>query len=209
MPRWSGGVLHFVVATGCAGNPVESTSQGADATGAAETTGAASTSASAANTSQASSGTGGHDADSASDSAAQTGTTGSDSGASTGSSHDASTGSSEDTSPDASGTSTGSVMITCDDLDEPDGPPRVCSQNSNASATFRVVNGCATEAIEVFWVNYDCDEITYEVISPGNEWEIDSYDTHPWRIRASSDLRLLAEVPPLTGDTTIELPTAE
>jgi hypothetical protein len=111
-----------------------------------------------------------------------------------------------DSDSSSSESSTGMVVVGCDALALVDDPPAICSVQASSSATFRIVNDCETETLEVFWVNYACVEDDYALILPGQDWQINSYDTHPWRIRATSDGRLMVEVPPLDGNTTVVVP---
>ena len=102
--------------------------------------------------------------------------------------------------------STGVVRVGCDAIALPESAPAICSVRSSTQATFQIFNECETESLEVFWVDYDCGENFFGLIVPGSEWQVQSYVTHPWRIRASSDARLMADVPPLAGHTDLELP---
>ena len=69
-------------------------------------------------------------------------------------------------------------------------------------AQLSIDNTCNFD-VEVFWVAYDCAEQSYQVISGGNDWSIQSFATHPWRIREADGGALLLEIPPLRGDTQI------
>jgi hypothetical protein len=111
--------------------------------------------------------------------------------------------SSESTESDAS---TGEVRIGCEDLDLPENDPMHCSVEFSSEASIHVVNACDRESIQLFWIDYECGEIPYGIIEPGAQMMLSSFETHPWRLRAVSDARLLAEIAPLTEDTVVELP---
>jgi hypothetical protein len=102
-------------------------------------------------------------------------------------------------------TDTGPMRIGCDDLALAETDPVVCSM-SGAPATLYVMNECEDESIEMFWINGSCEEVSYGIVVPGEDFTSSSFTTHLWRVRATSDGRLLVEIPALTRDTTIEVP---
>lgn len=71
-------------------------------------------------------------------------------------------------------------------------------------AELEIENSCGY-SIEVFWVNYQCEEASYQVISGGDSWSVTSFVTHPWRIRDEASGDLILEIPPLQGDTNINV----
>eukprot|EP01026_Neomeris_dumetosa_P080026 TRINITY_DN8804_c0_g1_i1.p1 TRINITY_DN8804_c0_g1~~TRINITY_DN8804_c0_g1_i1.p1 ORF type:complete len:325 (+),score=28.29 TRINITY_DN8804_c0_g1_i1:117-1091(+) len=38
------------------------------------------------------------------------------------------------------------------------------------------------DTLKAYWVNYDGDQEFYSAISPGQEWTVDTFESHPWRI---------------------------
>jgi hypothetical protein len=117
---------------------------------------------------------------------------------------DASAGtSSTDTGGDAtSSSSTTGAAGGCLGDPLPEVAPVECSDSDNEEVDLTIDNGCDF-AVEVFWVAYDCDEVSYQVISGGNSWGIQTFATHPWRIRTARGGELLLEVAPLQGDTEV------
>lgn len=77
-----------------------------------------------------------------------------------------------------------------------------CSDSDREEVDLTIDNACDF-AVEVFWVAYDCGEVSYQVISGGNSWGTQTYATHPWRIRAAQGGELLLEIAPLQGDTQV------
>jgi hypothetical protein len=70
--------------------------------------------------------------------------------------------------------------------------------------TFK--NNSSSVAITPVWISYTCVEQPYSSIAPGGSQAFMSYVTHAWRIRDSATNALLAEIPPLTANTTINYP---
>jgi hypothetical protein len=87
-----------------------------------------------------------------------------------------------------------------------DKPPTVCSVSASKGALITFKNNSASVAIKPVWISYTCVEQPYSSIPPGGSQAFASYVTHPWRIRNSATNALLVEIPPLTGDTTINFP---
>jgi hypothetical protein len=102
-------------------------------------------------------------------------------------------------------TETGPMRIGCDDLALAETEPVVCSMSGD-QAMLHVVNECEDEILEMFWINTQCEEVSYGVLAPGGVFTSTSFTTHPWRVRATSDERLMVEIPALTRDTTVEVP---
>ncbi len=84
---------------------------------------------------------------------------------------------------------------SCRDVSLPDGPPSVCSTRG-APMSLDIVNGCSSERVEVYWVDYNCKEVLYRPLSPGETLHQATYDTHPWRVREAGTHRLLKEIVP-------------
>jgi hypothetical protein len=53
---------------------------------------------------------------------------------------------------------------------------------------------------------YTCVETPFSSIPPGGTQAFSSYVTLAWRIRNSATNALLVEIPPLTGDLTVNYP---
>jgi len=114
-----------------------------------------------------------------------------------------STSSGDASSSEGSSSSTGVVVITCEDLMPPDVVSEVCSESSMTNAELTVVNDCEDIIVQLFWVDYACEEHPYGSAPPGGMVSVPSFETHPWRIRNAQTQELMRELPPLTGDTTL------
>jgi hypothetical protein len=88
----------------------------------------------------------------------------------------------------------------------PDTVPILCSENADSKVSLTISNVCVSEAIEVFWVNSNCDEVSYGSYAPGDSFVVQSYKSHPWRVRNATTQVLLADIPPLMSDTMIAFP---
>jgi hypothetical protein len=77
-----------------------------------------------------------------------------------------------------------------------------CSSQDNQTVEVEFDNTCGF-AIDVYWVNYFCEEEFYQAISAGNSWSTTSYATHPWRVRDAKTGALILEIPPLQANTTV------
>jgi hypothetical protein len=205
----------------CAGSPVEAESVGGTTEGGGDTTAASSASSTASASTTSPSGSAGDPTGaSASETTADPSgdPTGDPSGDPTGSTTDDATSASSASSSDASSSTQagetssdgGESSDTRDSGDVggclgdplPEVEPLECSMTSETDATLEIENTCAF-SIEVFWVNYECDEESYQVISSENSWSVPSFETHPWRIRSVETGDLILEIPPLLGDTDI------
>jgi hypothetical protein len=76
-----------------------------------------------------------------------------------------------------------------------DGPPLVCSTEPTRDQVRLIVNARSTP-IEALWIDYRCNEVSYGEIEPGEERELDTYNTHPWRFRDLATNELLEDVAP-------------
>ena len=83
--------------------------------------------------------------------------------------------------------------------------PMECSIESVTDSSLSIYNDCESVSIEVFWVAYDCGEVSYGIRGPTETFQIPSYDTHPWRIRNAETGELMREIPPLMGDTSLDV----
>lgn len=109
--------------------------------------------------------------------------------------------------PSSSGgeSSTGEVPLTCADLVLPETGPVSCSTDALDLVELAITNDCAGPAVDVYWVDYNCNEIFYARIQPGGSWGIPTFQTHPWRVRNVDTGALMREIPPLLGDTTLSV----
>ncbi|HVH42773.1 MAG TPA: hypothetical protein VM925_10540 [Labilithrix sp.] len=92
-------------------------------------------------------------------------------------------------------TAAGHEAPSCETVSVREGPPQLCSVPGRP-VRMEVVNGCASEAVDLFWVDYGCKEIFYKRLEPGATFEQSTFDTHPWRIRSAQSHKLLRDVSP-------------
>ena len=105
------------------------------------------------------------------------------------------------TAGDAS--STGEVVRTCSDLVLPDLPPTTCSDQALDLVDLSIENDCVGVAVDVYWVDFICNEIFFARVDPGDSWGIVTFQTYPWRLRNVDTGELMREIPPLTMDTSL------
>jgi hypothetical protein len=84
--------------------------------------------------------------------------------------------------------------------------PTVCSTAGVTHAELMVHNTCGALTIEMFWVNYQCAEMTYGTVAPGQTFVNNSWVSHPWRLRDAATHALLREIPPLEAPTDVTYP---
>jgi hypothetical protein len=76
--------------------------------------------------------------------------------------------------------------------------PVVCSGvGAPPNATLTVTNN-APCAIELWWVDFTCREVLYQVIPPGSTMQ-PTVETHAWRLRTSGTHELLRDIPPIAS----------
>jgi hypothetical protein len=87
------------------------------------------------------------------------------------------------------------VRSACANLSLPDTTPTTCSTNGEP-LLLELVNTCGEETVDLYWVNYQCKEVFYRQLAPGETWTQSTFATHPWRVREHTSHRLLKEVAP-------------
>jgi hypothetical protein len=87
-----------------------------------------------------------------------------------------------------------------------DVPPTTCSLTGNTAAMLTIKNNFPAITVTPYWINYSCVEQAFPNIAPGATGSFNSWVTHPWRVRDSATHTLLAEIPPLSGNTTVVVP---
>jgi hypothetical protein len=92
---------------------------------------------------------------------------------------------------------------TCSNVALADAPPTVCSKPGHREQ-LQLVNTCA-DAVDVFWVDFQCRESFTGRIEPGETFDQATFDTHPWRVRDHATHRLVKE---WVGPTQPEPPPA-
>jgi hypothetical protein len=84
----------------------------------------------------------------------------------------------------------------------PGPPPVVCSGQGQPPVASLTVTNNAPCAIELWWVNFTCEEVFYGYIPPNGGSVVQStYQTHVWRLRTAVTHELVREISPITGST--------
>jgi hypothetical protein len=83
------------------------------------------------------------------------------------------------------------VVTDRDQAVEGSGP---CSE-AGVPLELTVVNERAN-AVELYWVNYDCEEVRKTQIEPGQRWTHSSSDAFRWRVRDEKTHALVKEFSP-------------
>ncbi len=95
------------------------------------------------------------------------------------------------------------ALQNCIDLAIADaGPPSVCSAMAVTTVALQINNHC-TEPVDLWWVNYTCDEVYYQTIQPAQSTQQSSWITHPWRLRLADAGAVVKEIPPLAMTPTV------
>jgi hypothetical protein len=72
-------------------------------------------------------------------------------------------------------------------------PNAVCSVDSNTPATMTFTN-TSIDLVELYWVDYSCQEVFYGSLHPGESVEQQTYVSHPWNVRMVGAGLLLKQV---------------
>ncbi len=81
----------------------------------------------------------------------------------------------------------------CSNVSLPEAAPSTCSTDG-APALLQLTNACGVEAVDLYWVNYKCQEVFYRQVKPGEMYAQATFATHPWRVRDHATHRLLKEI---------------
>ncbi|GAB4232310.1 MAG: hypothetical protein Kow0049_15200 [Stanieria sp.] len=76
-----------------------------------------------------------------------------------------------------------------------------CSVESNTPTQITFTNNTANP-VNLYWVNYECQEVQYQTIQPQASYTQDTFVSHPWRIRDSQTGELLKEFTPTSATAT-------
>jgi hypothetical protein len=68
-----------------------------------------------------------------------------------------------------------------------------CSVDGSTRVSIAVINTSATASYEVYWVDYECEEVYKGSIGPGERWDQRTYLSHPWHIRDADTGELVQE----------------
>ena len=73
----------------------------------------------------------------------------------------------------------------------PDGRPTACSKKGKP-VPFDLRNTCAGD-VDIFWVDYDCQEVFHHRLPNGESWTQVTQDAHVWRVRDHATHALVKE----------------
>ena len=79
---------------------------------------------------------------------------------------------------------------------------KTCSTGWSNTANLKIVNNYS-QYVDLYWLDYQCNEVKYVTIYPGGTHVQPSYVTHPWRIRESGTGKLLKQVTLNNSGTTV------
>jgi len=79
---------------------------------------------------------------------------------------------------------------------------KTCSTGWSSTANLKIVNNY-NKYVDLYWVDYQCNEVKYVTLNPGVTHLQPSFVTHPWRIRESNSGKLLKQVTLDNPGTTI------
>jgi M6 family metalloprotease-like protein/CSLREA domain-containing protein len=79
---------------------------------------------------------------------------------------------------DAAGNSAASATFTLTVT----GSSQLCSTGGGSSASVQFVNNSSV-AVNVYWVNFSCQEVLYRTLQPGASYTQGTFVNHPWRVR--------------------------
>jgi hypothetical protein len=68
-----------------------------------------------------------------------------------------------------------------------------CSVDGSTPVTIAVINRSQHEVLDIFWVDYSCNEVAKGTLLPGQRWDQQTFISHPFRIREEKSGRLLRE----------------
>ena len=77
-------------------------------------------------------------------------------------------------------------------------PASVCSQESAQAVNLPFRNAFTDRSVRLFWVDYGCNEVAYDVLGPGQARVQRTFLTHPWRVRDAATNALYKEYVPTT-----------
>ena len=89
------------------------------------------------------------------------------------------------------------------DTPTPISPGSVCSTASTQRIQLTFANNSADRTVNVFWVDFNCRESRFLTLSPGQSDVIQSFVSHPWRIRDAGTNALYKEFVPSGQNGTV------
>jgi len=75
----------------------------------------------------------------------------------------------------------------------PEAAPAKCSTAGGHTVTLALRSTCTTTTVDIFWVDFKCQEVFSGVLAPGETWNQETWDSHPFRLRDHATHRLVKE----------------
>ncbi|MFN8529104.1 MAG: hypothetical protein U0670_10865 [Anaerolineae bacterium] len=67
-----------------------------------------------------------------------------------------------------------------------------CPYTGNDQATAIIFENRSPYPVEAYWIDYDCNEVYYDTIPPGQTYDQPTYDAHTWVLRSETSGEELA-----------------
>ncbi|MEA5578698.1 CAP domain-containing protein [Anabaena sp. UHCC 0451] len=83
-----------------------------------------------------------------------------------------------------------------------------CSKEGNRQARITFIND-TNRQVDIYWVNYQCEEVKYYTLRPGQSYRQRTYITHPWRVRDSQTGRILNEAVTRRGNSQFRVSSSQ
>lgn len=78
----------------------------------------------------------------------------------------------------------------------------LCSELATVEVVVTFINN-TSETVNVYWLDYQCQEILYATLRPGMRLEQSTYVLHPWRVRSASTQTVLMDYAPTSAEPAI------
>ncbi|HEY4122037.1 MAG TPA: hypothetical protein VGM56_29425 [Byssovorax sp.] len=75
----------------------------------------------------------------------------------------------------------------------PEAVATTCS-SSGPPMLLEITNACSDETLDLYWVDFECNEVFYSQIEPGAVRYQSTFASHPWRVRDHATHRLVKEI---------------
>lgn len=98
------------------------------------------------------------------------------------------------------GTTSGDVLSVVE-------PGALCAKTSVQKISLRFTNRTPSTTVKLMWVDFSCREVQFGTIAPGQSQEVQTFLSHPWRLRDATTNALYKEfVPSSFSVTEVSLP---
>lgn len=83
-----------------------------------------------------------------------------------------------------------------------------CSKEGSRQASITFVNN-TNRQVDIYWVNYQCEEVKYNTLRPGQSYRQRTYVTHPWRVRDSQTGTIVGEIVTRRGNSQLRISSSQ